>query len=320
MKNHSEVMDRAKSLIGLPYVWARDFGFTLESTVNPTNVAYWNKTDPKNFPKSKVALLLRPVYANKEGGDCSGLITYSCGIPKIGSSQLWEMCENKHYFDLTRPLADQIPKGDEAVIVWRSGHIGFSCGDGMVIESGSTQYGVGHVSIDKPQTGNPWTGYGYLRKYIDYSDPVVSPVIPMALPITEEDVIVYQTHVQSIGWLEAVKDGDISGTVGNSLRIEAIRIRLNKGSGNIKYRTHVQDIGWMDFVNNNTISGTVGKSKRVEAIEIQLTGDILTTHDIMYQTHVEDIGWMPWVKNGQISGTIGQGKRIEAIRIKAVQK
>ena len=169
MKKHGEVMARAKSLIGLPYVWARDFGFSLGSTVNPSNVAYWHRTDPTHFSNSKVALLLRPVYANKLGGDCSGLITYSCGIPKIGSAQLWELCENKHYFDQSKPLANQVPK-DEAVVVYRIGHIGLSCGDGTVVESGSTEFGVGHVSIDEPQTKKKWLGYGYLRKYIDYSE------------------------------------------------------------------------------------------------------------------------------------------------------
>ena len=38
--------------------------------------------------------------------------------------------------------------------------------------------------------------------------------------------IVYQVHVQGLGWMEPVRDGDVAGTVGLSKRVEAIKIWL----------------------------------------------------------------------------------------------
>lgn len=38
--------------------------------------------------------------------------------------------------------------------------------------------------------------------------------------------IKYQTHIQSIGWQEAKKDGQTSGTIGKGLRMEALKVKL----------------------------------------------------------------------------------------------
>ena len=82
----------------------------------------------------------------------------------------------------------------------------------------------------------------------------------------------YQTHIQGVGWQEYMYDGLMSGTSGQSKRLEAIRIRLNTSevSGGIRYKTHVQGIGWQDWVSNGKTAGTSGQSKRLEAIEIVL--------------------------------------------------
>lgn len=56
----------------------------------------------------------------------------------------------------------------------------------------------------------------------------------------------YQTHVQNIGWQGVVKNGEIAGTSGKNLQLEAIKINLSDGAldGNIEYSTHIQNIGW----------------------------------------------------------------------------
>ena len=41
-----------------------------------------------------------------------------------------------------------------------------------------------------------------------------------------EKHLMYQVHVQGIGWMDWVKEGEIAGTIGKSLRIEAIRIKM----------------------------------------------------------------------------------------------
>ena len=80
----------------------------------------------------------------------------------------------------------------------------------------------------------------------------------------------YRTHVQTYGWQGYVKDGVMSGTSGQSKRLEGINIKLENQeySGGIKYRTHVQTYGWQGYVENGAMSGTSGQSKRLEAIKI----------------------------------------------------
>ena len=38
----------------------------------------------------------------------------------------------------------------------------------------------------------------------------------------------YCVHVQDIGWMDQVSDGAVAGTTGQSLRIEAVRIWIDK--------------------------------------------------------------------------------------------
>ena len=130
----------------------------------------------------------------------------------------------------------------------------------------------------------------------------------------------YQTHVQDIGWQEYVANGQVSGTSGQSKRLEAIHIKLEGISGGIEYRTHVQDIGWQGWVANDALSGTSGQAKRLEAIEIRLTGEAANLYDVYYRVHAQNTGWMDWAKNGASSGTAGYSYRLEAIEIKLVTK
>lgn len=134
--------------------------------------------------------------------------------------------------------------------------------------------------------------------------------------------IKYSTHIQKIGWQEAVRDGALSGTEGEAKRLEAIRISLENTPypGGLTYRTHVQKYGWMSNVPAGSISGTTGEGKRVEAIQIKLTGEMATHYDVYYRVHAQTFGWLGWAKNGESSGTSGLAKRLEAIEIVLVKK
>lgn len=117
----------------------------------------------------------------------------------------------------------------------------------------------------------------------------------------------YQTHIQNIGDSVVAKDGEVSGTIGRALRVEAIIIH-----GHCTYRVHVQNIGWMGFV-RDAWTGTKNKALRLEAIE--LIAD--ERYTIEAQAHVADIGWMDIQRGSHvIIGTTGQSKAIEAIKIK----
>lgn len=130
----------------------------------------------------------------------------------------------------------------------------------------------------------------------------------------------YKTHVQNIGWQQNVLDGNMSGTSGRELRVEALNIKLINAPSNagITYRTHVQNIGWQSWKSNGEMAGTSGKSLRIEAIEIKLQN--MDKYTVEYQVHIQNYGWSGWYIDGETAGTVGQGKRIEAIRIKIVPK
>lgn len=129
----------------------------------------------------------------------------------------------------------------------------------------------------------------------------------------------YSSHIQNIGWQAPVTDGMLSGTSGQGLRMEAVKINLVNAptNANIKYQAHVQNIGWQNWVSNGAEAGTDGQSLRVEAIKISLEN--MPGCEVQYRVHVQNIGWQNWVSNGAEAGTDGQGLRLEAIEIKIVK-
>ncbi|MFR4176386.1 MAG: glucosaminidase domain-containing protein [Lactococcus raffinolactis] len=143
--------------------------------------------------------------------------------------------------------------------------------------------------------------------------------------MTPELVVNYQTHVQTVGWQAPVKDGEVSGTSGKSLRLEGIKVKIdniaaNNLTGDVHYQTHIQNIGWQNPVSDNDLSGTTGQELRLEAIRINLTGTLAQNYDIYYRVHVQSKGWLGWAQNGASAGSQGLGLRLEAIQIKLVKK
>lgn len=134
--------------------------------------------------------------------------------------------------------------------------------------------------------------------------------------------LIYQVHVQNSGWQDWKSNGQIAGTTGSSLRLEALKMKLvdTDLKGSISYQSHVQNIGWQNSVADGAVSGTSGKSYRMEAVKINLTDEISKFYDIYYRAHIQDKGWLGWTKNGQPAGSEGVSKRIEAIEVKLVHK
>ena len=82
----------------------------------------------------------------------------------------------------------------------------------------------------------------------------------------------YQAHVQNIGWQGWVQDGQIAGTTGQGLRMEALMIGLTgptDGLG-VVYQAHVENVSWQELVANEEVAGTTGQGLRMEAIKIVL--------------------------------------------------
>ena len=140
-------------------------------------------------------------------------------------------------------------------------------------------------------------------------------------PITTGQTSVnYSAHIQEMGWQSQVSNGAMSGTIGQSLRMEALRINLTNRMwlGDIRYRTNVAGLGWQPWVQNDAISGTTGQSRAIQQIQIELTGNMALRYHVEYRTHVSEIGWQPWVRNGATSGNATAGRQVEAIEVRLV--
>lgn len=142
--------------------------------------------------------------------------------------------------------------------------------------------------------------------------------------ITENNILSYESHIENIGWMSPVSKKEVSGTIGQNLRLEAVNIHIitpHLLNGNILYRSHIENIGWEStWKKNGEISGTTGKSLRLEAIQIKLTENLAKKYNIVYRVYIEKKGWSLWVRNGTMAGTTGQSLRIEAIEINLERK
>lgn len=181
---------------------------------------------------------------------------------------------------------------------------------------------IEHCCMDNESDFNKYLGSEEKIKQLGVAD---AKGIVAALGLTKGAVIsnpsvVYQTHVQTIGWQGWKKDGEMSGTSGQSKRLEGINIKLENLNGNVEYQTHVQSIGWQGWKSNGAMAGTSGQSKRLEAIKIKLSGEAANQYDIYYRVHVQSYGWLDWAKNGEAAGSEGYSKRLEGIEIRLVKK
>lgn len=211
-------------------------------------------------------------------------------------------------------------------------------GSGTVVQSGSTGAESGSVSVT-PDASEPSAAPQADAAGAD--DPVkssssaqeetpeVSEEAEQEKELPHMDVL-YSAHVQNIGWMGWAKNGETAGTTGQSLRLEAIQIRIlpnteaapaNDGStsvpaydASVSIQAHVQNIGWMGWASGT--AGTTGRSLRMEAVRIGLNGGSVSG-GIEYRTHIQNIGWESgWAANGSTSGTEGRSLRLEAFQLR----
>ena len=143
----------------------------------------------------------------------------------------------------------------------------------------------------------------------------------ITVPAELAGVIEYSAHVRDLGWMDTKQNGQMMGTTGKNLPMEAMKINIaGIADLGIEYQVHAQDIGWMDSVSNGEVGGTVGQAKKLEAIKLKLTGDAASNYDLYYRVHVTNIGWMDWAKNGELAGTQGYNYALQAIQIALLPK
>ena len=154
--------------------------------------------------------------------------------------------------------------------------------------------------------------YGDLLSDADVNTPVVE--------VGDTDLISYCANIQNDGWTDWKKNGHALGTIGKSLRLEALKIQTNSENLGVSYTGLVAGYGWTDEVQTGAMLGTEGQSRALEAIKLNLTGDDAENYDIYYRVHSSNFGWLGWAKNGEKAGTEEYGYAIEAVQIAVLPK
>lgn len=140
--------------------------------------------------------------------------------------------------------------------------------------------------------------------------------------------IQYITHIQDKGWETQWKtDGELSGTVGESKRLEALQVKLTGDyptDASVETKVHVQNEGDLGPFLMGSTAGTEGKGLRLESIKLELKN--LPGYSLKYNVQVENLGWLKdtadktkWFNSGETAGTSGQGLRLEGICIRLVK-
>ena len=137
------------------------------------------------------------------------------------------------------------------------------------------------------------------------AEAIANKKVQVQQPTHQQFKVEYEAHVQNIGWQGVKRDGPIAGTVGESKRLEALRINCQ----GIKFKGHIQNIGWTSERLSGEVVGTAGEDLRLEAVQIFKDG-------IKYRVHIQNKGWTDWKSSGEVAGTVGESLRIEAIEIK----
>ena len=138
----------------------------------------------------------------------------------------------------------------------------------------------------------------------------------------------YKTHIQDKGWESDWKtNGNLSGTVGEWKRLEALNIQLTgdfPSTANIETYVHVQNKGDLGPFSMGADAGSEGEGLRLENIRLVLNN--MPGYILKYNVQVQNKGWLrsqsdesTWFQSGQTAGTAGEGLRLEGIRIKLVQ-
>ena len=143
------------------------------------------------------------------------------------------------------------------------------------------------------------------------------------LPVDGSSLLSVEAHVSNLGWMPSVGGGEVAGTTGRDLDLEALRIILldsQYGDSSIEIRAHVENLGWMDWVGSGELAGTTGRAYAIEAVQIRLTGLASEQYDLWYCIHSADVGWLGWAKNGESAGSQGWARAAQAIEVMLLPK
>ena len=134
-------------------------------------------------------------------------------------------------------------------------------------------------------------------------------------------------HVSNIGWMGAVAGGEVAGTTGRGLPLEALRLVLSDastgeplGADAISVEAHVSNVGWQAAVGNGGTAGTTGQSRAVEALRVRLSGELSARYTVWYRVHSAEFGWLGWACDGADAGSAGYGRAVQAVQVAVLPK
>ncbi|WP_368145390.1 C39 family peptidase [Collinsella aerofaciens] len=137
----------------------------------------------------------------------------------------------------------------------------------------------------------------------------------------------YSAHVSNIGWMGAVAGGEVAGTTGRGLPLEALRLVLSDastgeplGADAVSVEAHVSNVGWQAAVGNGGTAGTTGQSRAVEALRVRLSGELSARYAVWYRVHSAEFGWLGWACDGADAGSAGYGRAVQAVQVAVLPK
>jgi uncharacterized protein YjdB len=237
-----------------------------------------------------------------------------------GTGWFQELFRNEEFAALAAELyaAELEPKVDAVVAAIDTHATALAASSAANFERWDDVLGEPSIISTTRTVAPTWQGeVSYLRNWVSTRAAHLASVHGTAMPI-----LVYSAHSADIGWAPDHTSGQMVGTSGKGLRLEALDIAVTSNSlgGTIQSRAHVQNIGWTSWKTGDTRVGTTGQSLRLEAVQFNLTAKLAGQYDIAYRVHVQNIGWMPWAMNGAVAGTSGRGLHIEAIQVRLTEK
>ena len=123
--------------------------------------------------------------------------------------------------------------------------------------------------------------------------------------------ITYRTHTHQYGWFEWVGDGELSGSQGLSLPIDAIQIEGGMNSSTLPvYQANIDINGETGVCKFGEVCGAEDKGRDFYAIKVNCE------KKIKYRVYRRKKGWSKWATNDQWTEGAEDRLRVEAVQIK----
>lgn len=141
------------------------------------------------------------------------------------------------------------------------------------------------------------------------------PVTSSPVPPRPPPSIWLYAHVEGKGDVGPFPASAWAGTMGQSLRLEFVRVECSDPSLKIVAMAHIEGVGDTPWQDARTGIGTRGEGKRIEGLAFRIEGPQAGEYEIRYRTHIQGVGDTRFFTDGEFSGTRGFRHRVEACQV-----